>query len=455
MEKVQFNELAQLLRIAAKSHFWAFCNHMDYDFFQKRKILKEAAIMCDDLAHGRIQKGSISMPPRFGKSYLASLLAAFIIGLYPTLTIMRNCGTARLYRKFSYMVRSIIQSQKYREIFPHVIPSRDNFSVDGWYIEGSTQGTYFGAGVGGQITGFPATAISMTDDLYKGHDAAMSETIRDKTDMWLQSEHKSRLERNPYTGKECPQLDIGTRWLNEDVIGKRMSSGFYDRSIVIPALDENGETTCEDVKSTEDYQALKRETDLFIWLSEYMQTPMDAEGLVFPISELKRFDKANDGGITLAYIDTADEGEDYLSMPIMKFYVETMKGYVIDVVFNRDNLTMNESLINSKIKEHGIDYVMVETNKEGSFFLNGLRRGSPNTKIMGIHNVANKLTRVLAQSGWVKEHLHFLQDYEHHEDYNRFMKNLTTYLRTGTSKNDDAPDSTAGLAAFARKILKL
>lgn len=428
---------------------------MDYEFFQRRRILKEAALVCEDLVKGRIQRASISMPPRFGKSYLGTLLAAYTIGLYPDLTVMRNCSTSKLYRRFSYQVRAVIKKDKYRTIFPEVIPSDDNFSVDGWYIKGSEQGTYFGAGVGGQITGFPATSISITDDLYKGHEAAMSEVINEKTSMWLQSEHESRLETNPYTGMECPQLDIGTRWHNSDVIGVRMENGFYDRSIVIPALDEHGNSTCEDVKSTKDYIRKRDTTDKFIWLSEYMQEPMDAEGLIFPITSLQFYnEKVNTGGVTLAYIDTADAGEDYLSMPIVRYFPEHHRGYLLDVVFNREILSLNEPIISAKIAQHGIDYVMVETNKEGSFFLNGLRKANPNCRIEGIFNTANKMTRIMAQSGWIMQNLRFLKDYESNNEYSRFMHQLTKILRTG-SKHDDAPDSLAGIAAYIRVMFRL
>lgn len=447
-ERTEFEEIEPLLRIGAKDHFWAFCNFMDYDFFQRRKFLKEPALAINDLLTGKINTLGISFPPRAGKSYLASLAAAYRIGTRPELSIMRNSCSSNLYQKFSYDVRDIVRSDKFQRVFPHVKLSDDKTAVSGWSVTDAKQVTYFGSGTGGTIIGFGASGLAITDDLYKSHEDALSDKVNEKTHTWLQSAHMSRLEKN------CPQLDIGTRWHTQDVIGKRLEEGFYDKYIAVPALVD-GKSFCEDVKTTEEYLKTKRETDSFIWLSEYQQEPIEAEGLLFPLTNLKRFSKVNEGGIKIAYIDTADEGEDYLSMPISVFFKETNTGYLTDVIFNRESLTANESLISAKIHELDIDYVLVETNKEGSFFLNSLRKLNPNCSITGMFNSTQKLTRILAQAGWITEHFHFLEEYENHPDYNRFMLNLTKYLRTGASKHDDAPDSLAGLASFTRKLLKL
>jgi predicted phage terminase large subunit-like protein len=181
-----------------------------------------------------------------------------------------------------------------------------------------------------------------------------------------------------------------------------------------------------------------------------MQEPIEIEGLVFHPSELKYYESKNENrGYRIAFIDTADEGTDYLSMPIIEFYQESKEGFLIDVIFNQINLTANESIIIAKAAELDIDYIIVETNKEGTYFVNRLRKLLSAT-VFGQFNSANKITRIMAQSGFIMEHFYFKKDVKIGSDYHKFMNNLTTYLRTGNSKHDDAPDSLSGLTRSLR-----
>jgi len=436
-------KVKEVLRIGSSQHFWIFCNYIDPNFFQKRKFLKQCAYLIQDLFDNKILRLSISLPPRAGKSYLATLAAAYFLGRRPEGSVMRNSATATLYNKFSYEVRDVVKGEKFQRVFPAVKLAQDKQAVTGWNLEKSKQVGYFGAGTGGTIIGFGASSLSITDDLYKGHEDALSETINDKVHRWFESAHLSRLE------KGCVELDIGTRWAKTDVIGARMERGDYDKSIIIPAMI-NGETFSDEVKTTAEYEYLKAITDPFIWNSEYMQEPVEAEGLVFPPGELKYYESKNENrGYRIAFIDTADEGDDYLSMPIIEFFTESKKGYLIDVIFNRVNLTTNEPIIIQRIKDYDLDFLVVEINREGSYFVNSLKR-QLSVPIYGQFNSTNKITRIMAQSGFIIEHFYFKKNPPIGSEYHKFMTNLTTYLRTGNSKHDDAPDSLSGVCRTIR-----
>lgn len=438
----------EVLRIGASVNFWLFCNYYDHEFFQKRKFLKECALLIQDLYDHKILRLSISLPPRAGKSYLATLASAYFLGRQPKESVMRNSATATLYNKFSYDTRDVVKSEKYKAVFPGVSLALDKQAVTGWSLSNSKQVGYFGAGTGGSIIGFGASMLSITDDLYKGHEDALSETINDKVHRWFESAHLSRLE------KGCVELDIGTRWTLSDVIGKRMERGDYDKSIIIPAMVD-GETFSEDVKTTDEYLYLKSITDPFIWLSEYMQQPIEAEGLVFPSSELTYYESKNENrGYRIAFIDTADEGSDYLSMPIIEYYKESNKGYLVDVIFNQNNLTINEGLVVQRAKDFQLDYLVVESNREGSYFINILKK-QLKIPVYGKFNSTNKITRIMSQSGFIINNFEFKKHNELSSDYQKFMSNLTTYLRAGTSKHDDAPDSLSGLTLFLRQKFRI
>ena len=76
---------------------------------------------------------------------------------------MRNACTATLYLKFSYDVRNIVKSDKFKEVFPSVQLSDDKANLQGWNTNYAKQVSYFGAGVGGTIIGFGADNIAVTD----------------------------------------------------------------------------------------------------------------------------------------------------------------------------------------------------------------------------------------------------------------------------------------------------
>jgi predicted phage terminase large subunit-like protein len=156
--------------------------------------------------------------------------------------------------------------------------------------------------------------------------------------------------------------------------------------------------------------------------------------------------------VTVAYADTADEGDDHFSMPIAK--VVNGKAYIVDVVFNQSNLTINHDLVLAKIKEHGIDHLYIESNNAGASFIRNLRESS-SCSISAVKNTANKQQRIFAESGWVENNFYFKKSPE--DEYYKFFKQLTRYTKNGGSnQKDDSPDSVAGLSwCFRRYFIDL
>ena len=434
-----------ILAAAAKKNFWLFCLFWDYEFYNDRRpFLYEIAEQFQRIATGEIERLSVSLPPRAGKSYITSLFCAWLIGRTPTGSVMRNSVTARLYNKFSRSVRNFIKTPKYRLVFPEVRMSDDNQGIESWSVDQAIQASYFGGGVGGTIIGEGANLAAITDDLYKGHQEAMSDTINEKTHFWYESEHTSRMEG------DCPQIDIGTRWTKTDLIGKNTENKFYEVSIVVPAL-VNGETFCADVKSTKKYLELKDRTDEFIWNSEYMQEPIELEGTVFPHTLLNKYDELPLDGIDVCFADTADEGLDHYSCPFGR--IVGRKVFIFDAVFNRYNLTQNEPIIISKLKEHKISQAWVEQNNAGSYHLRTLRticeEENVDTYMRGVKNIRKKMLRILDESGFILKNFYFPK-VSPSQEYDRFYKQLVSLLKT-SSKEDDAADSLAGLCHQVRR----
>lgn len=388
------------------------------------------------------------MPPRAGKSYISSLFVAWMLGKFPKESVMRNCCSDRLYQKFSYDTRDIIRAVKYKQVFRDIRLKSDKQNIDGWNVKQAKQVSYFGGGVGGTIIGFGASMLAMTDDLYKSLEEAMSDTINEKTWSWKQGTHDSRIEGN------CCSIDIGTRWSENDVLGRLETSEKYDEIIRIPALDKNDETFCADVHSTEYYRDLRLETDSSIWEAEYMQKPIDVKGLLFPKSEIKRFKLSDIAGQSpdgvIGACDVADQGDDDLSAPFGK--VHGNKVFITNIVFTKDPVEITEATLSQMIIDTGCDRIRIESNNGGRIFSNSVKRilGKSKCDVQSRMTTANKQTRILMKSGYVKANFYFLDETEYAKgsDYDRFMKSLTAYKKEGGNKHDDAPDSATILAEF-------
>ena len=444
-----------LTRRRARTDFWAFCRYIDPPFFARRPFLKTVANAFARIAvayeNGRVRRLAVSLPPRAGKSYLSTIFITWMLGRHPEGSVMRNCCSSPLYNKLSYDTRDIVRGRRFQEVFPEIGLKRDRQNVDGWSLNGATV-SYFGGGVGGSVIGFGASMLAMTDDLYKSLEDALSETINEKTWSWKQAVHDSRLEGS------CCSIDIGTRWSGHDVLGRMEEAGLYDEIIRVPALNERGESFCPDVHTTEYYRNLKAETDDSIWSAEYMQEPYEARGLLFPRSELKRFKAADVAGRkpdgVIAAVDTADLGDDFFAAPFALVFGTEL--YVTDIVFTRDPVELTAPRLAQMAIDRHTDVMRIESNNGGRIFALEVKRliqeADPLNRctVQARPTTQNKATRILMKSGWVKAHVHFLDEgeYPRGSEYARFLENLIGYKKEGDNRHDDAPDALTILAEF-------
>lgn len=444
--RTSYNEIEEVLRLGAKDNFVLFCYYYNYDFFKARPFLKEIAQAFQEVADGNIKTLSVSLPPRAGKSYITTLFCAWILGKYPTESVMRNTCSARLAEKLSYDARDVVKSERFAKVFPLVTLSKDKASVSGWNTNQSKQVGYFGQGVGGTIIGFGASKLAITDDLFRSMEDAMSETIREKTHSWKEATHDSRKE----TG--CAEIDIGTRWTRDDIIGKNAEQGYYDQQIVVPALIEQDGALysfCESVMTTEEYLLKKEKTREEIWMAEYMQQPVDIKGRLFEnlrtFKDIDAVKKHTQGAF--AYIDVADEGGDYLCMVVGHIVAKDV--YITDVVFTKANVDVTIPLCAKLLDENKVSYCRIETNGMGAIFIKMLR-DMTKTPLLKVNNNQNKDTRIIMNSSYVLRKFRFLDGQI--GEYGQYVNNLKAYQKEGKNKNDDAPDATTGLGLFIQSM---
>jgi predicted phage terminase large subunit-like protein len=452
-------ELIRLLELEkaeeCRDNFYKFCRYMHPSFFTPDKPhLQEIAEAFQAVADGEIKKLAISEPPRAGKSFETSLWCAWMLGRKPQGSIMRNSYAADLAETFSYDIRQMVQADKYLMVFPKVKLKSDRKAINDWALDTSKRSAYFCAGVGGAITGKGCDIAGILDDPIKNIEEAMSETTIDKVWKWYTSTHLSRFESG------CPEIHIATRWSRNDPIGKLTDefSEAFDKDytvIRIPALDEYGKSFCEAVRTTEEYHNTKRITDDFIWEAEFMQNPIESKGLLFPVEDLKRFSlkdlegKKPDG--IIGFTDTADKGDDSLCSPVGKRFGDYT--YITDVVFSLDPVEITEPLVAQQIIDTKCEWMIIESNNGGRQFARNIRKlTDPKWKcsISDQNETSNKETRILMNSGYIKDYFYFRDDYEPGSDYDKFMRALTSYVKFGKNKHDDAPDGVTGLAEVMR-----
>lgn len=194
-------------------------------------------LLCEKLEaveRGEIKRLLITMPPRHGKSELASKrFPAWFIGRNPDKQIITVSYSASLANDFGRSVRNIIKDRSFKNIFPDVELASDSQAKDNWHT--NKGGVYVAAGMtGGGITGKGAH-LAIVDDPIKNREEANSEVIREK--IW--AAYKSDLYTRLMSGGAI--IVIQTRWHVDDLMGRlleQMESGYGDHweQVHLPAI---------------------------------------------------------------------------------------------------------------------------------------------------------------------------------------------------------------------------
>lgn len=212
----------------------------------------------------------ITMPPRMGKSELASVnYPAWFLGRNPDKRVIACSNTARLANRFSRLARNKVSH--YQWAFPKVRLADDQANIESWDLQGY-RGGYIAAGVGGQVTGFGADLI-LVDDAVKSAAQADSETYRENTWEWYTETLRTRLEPD---GAICV---IGTRWHEDDLIGRLMQDTDEGWEVInLPAINDAGESLWPSRWSVDELARIKSAVGSRAWDAQFMGRPSPQEG---------------------------------------------------------------------------------------------------------------------------------------------------------------------------------
>ncbi len=168
-----------------------------------------------DVEDGKSPRLMLFMPPRHGKSLIASnYFPSWVLGHHPEYEIIASSYAVSLPIGFSRQVRERVRQKAYQNIFPHTKIHPEAQSAEAWIT--TEAGGYLAAGVGGGITGKGAH-IAVIDDPIKDAEEADSETTRDSIWNWYGSTLHTRVA--PGGGI----LVIQTRWHDDDLSGRLLT----------------------------------------------------------------------------------------------------------------------------------------------------------------------------------------------------------------------------------------
>lgn len=263
----------------------------------------------------RVEEGEtvfmrVSMPPRMGKSTLASThFPTWLLRMHPDWNLGLLSHSPSLAVSWGRAVRRVVEENT--SLFQVEI-AKDAGAAAEW--ETTAKGGVVSKSVGQSITGL-GFKVLIIDDAVKDFADAHSETKRQSLWDWYTA--------NAYTRLEFPALVlvIGTRWHEDDLIGRLASSEYNEdldewevvefsaiaeaddvlgrkpgEPLLSPLVDETPE------EAISRWAKIKRAVGTYAWSALYQQRPSPAQGAIFNVDWWKYWttvpalaDKDDDG----------------------------------------------------------------------------------------------------------------------------------------------------------------
>jgi len=432
----------------------------------RRKILKEVVDALQQLADDELDLLAISLPPGCGKTTLAIFYLCWLSGKRPDLPKLTGSHSNSFVRGvYDECLRILDPNGEYlwHDVFPGIQVTNTNAKdcrIDlGKRKRFETlEFTSIGTGNAGL---YRAADLLYCDDLVSGIEVALSKERLDK--LW---ETYTTDLRQRKIGNVCKELHIATRWSVHDVIGRLESEyGGSERAkfITIPALNAEDESNFDYAYgvgfSTKFYHEQRDIMDDASWRALYMNLPIEREGLVYDADELRRYFDLPDGepDAILGVCDTKDKGKDYAFLPVA--YVYGSDYYIEDCICDNGLPDVVDARLSDILVRRKVKLCRFESNSAGGRVAQKVqdevkKRGGI-THITTKYTTANKETKIIVNSAWVKEHCLFKDEslYKKSSEYGKMMDMLCSYTMAGKNKHDDVPDGMAMLADFAQSLV--
>lgn len=460
-----YEQWRRCLLFEAPHDFDSFMTYIELDrkpekrFYAPRKhYLRPMVQGFQDVLDGKLRLLTISMPKRAGKSQTGINFVNMLSGKFPDRsTLMEGTGDDLVKSFYNGCLEYLTVPNEYLfyDVFPDARLVQTNADTKTVNLKSKSRfPTIMCRSIDARQVGLSeATNVLYLDDCVEGREEAKNRQRLD--DKWevISGDIMGRAIEG------TPMVFTGTRYSLYDPIGRvqehAQREGWAWRAIEIPALDlvtdeSNYEYEREGKKvfTTAYFREQRELLSAEQFESEFQQQPFEAKGLLFNKDELNYFfelPKDRDPDTIIAVGDTAESGSDSTSMPVAMIYGNAV--YIVDVVFDDSPAEVTKPECAKCLIDNRVASAVFESNNAGQYYARDvdqiIRERGYSVGIRTKRTISNKQTRIEFASDNIKKNFYFKHPstYKRGSQYWNFMKEVTTYTRSGKVPHDDAPDS--------------
>lgn len=440
---------------------------------------------------GGMYLAGLDLIPTHNSEGSSRKLPSFMLGLDPDKKICIGSYAATIARDFNRDVQRIIDTPRYRELFPETYLNGSNVvTMANTYLRNSDviemvrrKGSLRVVGRGGSLTS-KTVDVSILDDVYKDYAEGNSPIVRNAAWKWYTTVVRTRLHN------DSQELIVFTRWHDDDLIGRIEKSG--ETVIDIKSWDDVKNIPAgawvrinfEGLKTGEPTEIDPREPGAALWDRRhsraklegqraldpvqfqclYQGNPGNAEGKLYRNPFRTYVDKSEWGTYVRSgnYTDVADEGDDFTFSACYDIYKSGNEAWneqkkrfepilyalITDMVFTQENTEITAVTVPDMINRCGTQKAWIESNNGGSGFEKVIRK-----KIKAVtepfYQGANKESRIITNSAMVNAQIIMPIGWE--QRFPKIHEHLTGFLRDFPANAHDDPED--GLTGIYEKEL--
>lgn len=423
----------------------------------------------DKIYKSEITRLNINVPPRAGKTTLATYLLVFALTVNPKPNIIYTSFSQSLLNDVAARVRDILEHPIYKAMYPSAMVYQDEEvnPIDDFWLEylkkESNKNTYsskkittaYGgvclfSSIGSQITGYGAgirngkgfTGALIIDDANKPADIR-SQIMRDKVVRYFEETLLSRLNKS-----DVPIINIQQRLHLEDLSGI-LQTKYNFKTLKRPLVDDNGICQLPSQYTKERIEELK--VNNYMFTSQYQQEPIILGGAVIKREWFKYYnptDRFNYNRLIIT-ADTAmkvKEHNDY-SVFVVGGITSDNKLHIIDMVrgkweapeLKRVALELFEKYKYDEQTGVSCSGIFVEDKASGTGLIQELQRAG--TPINGLPVDKDKLTRLESVLTYISSGQVLLPYNEMYGFNPELLAECEAFTRDDSHSHDDIVDA--------------
>ena len=457
--------LKDMYRMAGRRSLKHFILYYEWDWAEKSKFFEPRQDILTGYCY-YLQKIVLDpnflnvlamLPSGYGKSRLLKYAEAWSFGINNAGSILAVCSNDALIRAMSRSVMDIIQSQEFADVFPNMDYAKNNkmFTKETdkeWRLATcSLVNSYMAVSRDSNAVGLRASTFISLDDMYTDFNEALNNDLNKLIWNKYVTVYRERFVK----GMPVKLVAVGTKWsafdllsqIEDDLMKSKefvpdekypyvlVSTDGTSAIIKVPALDENGETTCPRLITTEELLEKKAKIPSYLWQCNYQQMSVPPEGLEFDYNLLLTYpNKINitKEMVCFATLDPARKGKNFVSMPIFT-RMEDGKYAIVDAMFKKKAMTDLYEEIIMKIKKNKVIKLIVENNTDTSLpYVIKQKLEEQNItwcEVEPMYSYINKEQRIKDYQGILKQNIVFPERglYPIATDLGRLIDQLTSY----------------------------